>query len=146
MPLPMGASVFLDSANLSSLWIFGLRKRNGVPMVPRCSSNRKGLRSGRSRLGRNYSWLLGLSILSQSLPLCLKMVVVSVASFRRNPVASSTLSNANTICSPSTASIGWSDITTFAPILPVNMPDGCRARFVQTRFGARQIKCRRDKR
>src|SRR5437764_2235179 len=61
---------------------------------------------------------------SQSLPLCLKIVVVSVASFKRNDVASSILSKANRICSPSTASTGWSDITTFLPIRPANMLDG----------------------
>ena len=63
----------------------------------------------------------GFSTLAQSNPLCRKIVVVSEPDLKRKPVASSTLSKANKICSPSTATIGRSDMIIRSPILPVNI-------------------------
>jgi hypothetical protein len=68
-----------------------------------------------------------ISTSAQSRPLCLKMDVVSEPDLKMKPVASSTLSNANKICSPSTATIGRSDIMIFSPILPVNIRDWVQA-------------------
>ena len=63
----------------------------------------------------------GLSTLAHSKPLCRKIAVLSVPDLKRKPVASSTLSNANKICSPSSATIGRSDMIILSPILPVNI-------------------------
>ena len=79
--------------------------------------------------------------MAQSNPLCRKIVVVSEPDLKRKPVASSTLSKANKICSPSTATIGRSDMIIFSPILPVNIPDLSQAitvRGVADRFAGKR--------
>ena len=129
----MEAFTFSNSANLSFQWTFGQRKRSGEPTGLQCSF-KGGIPSPEEE---NYC-CGGFSTSSQSLPLCLKIVVVSFPSLRRKPVASSTLSKANRICSPSTASTGWFDITTVSPIRPANIASGITAHFVRGRARYRQ--------
>ena len=69
--------------------------------------------------------------------------MVSEPDLKRKLVTSSTLSKANKICSPSSATIGRSDMIIFSPILPVNIPDWSQAitvRGVADRFAGKRYR------
>src|SRR6266498_4544136 len=59
MPLPMGTSVFSDSAGPLTRWTFGQRKRNGELTEPQCSSNRNEAFPIEFSAGREFQLSIG---------------------------------------------------------------------------------------